>query len=156
MPRSGAWMNTVKVVMGFLEVAAAVKFLRAAELLAFGQAQVLTYDLALGLYVALSVICGLYLLGLFRLPHDHDPPEHVGVPRMILSVLFLGLALYLTPALFKLDPERKQRPTGTVFAWLDSFLLPEQQDQHLASLARGLEEARDKRKLVFIDFTGVS
>jgi thiol:disulfide interchange protein DsbD len=155
MPKSGSWMNTVKVVMGFLEVAAAIKFLRACELLAFGQAQFLTYDLALGMYVALSVACGLYLLGLFRLPHD-EPPEHLGVPRMVVSILFLSLAFYLAPALFKLSADQKQRPNGAVFAWLDSFLLPDLQERRLGSLAEGLSEARDKRKLVFIDFTGIS
>lgn len=157
MPRSGAWMNTVKVVMGFLELAAAVKFLRATELLAFGEAHLLTYDLAMGLYVALSALCGLYLLGLFRLPHDHDVPEHLGVPRLLVSLMFLALALYLTPALFKVEGERRQRPGGSVFAWLDSFLLPEQSGEgHTGSLAEGLREARDKRKLVFLDFTGLS
>jgi thiol:disulfide interchange protein DsbD len=155
MPKSGSWMNTVKVVMGFLELAAAIKFLRACELLAFGQAQFLTYDLALGMYVALSLASGLYLLGLFRLPHD-EPPEYLGVPRMVVSILFLSLAFYLTPALFKLNADQKQRPNGTVFAWLDSFLLPDLQERRLGSLAEGLKEARDKRKLVFIDFTGLS
>jgi thiol:disulfide interchange protein len=155
LPKSGSWMNTVKVVMGFLEVAAAIKFLRACELLAFGQAHFLTYDLALGMYIALSVACGVYLLGLFRLPHD-EPPEHLGVPRMVVSILFLSLAIYLTPALFKVSADQKQRPNGTVFAWLDSFLLPDLQERRLGSLAEGLKEARDKRKLVFIDFTGIS
>jgi thiol:disulfide interchange protein DsbD len=155
MPKSGSWMNTVKVVMGFLELAAAVKFLRATELLAFGQAQLLTYDLGLGMYVALSLACGLYLLGVFRLPHD-EPPEHLGVPRMVVSILFLSLAFYLTPALFKINADQKQRPNGSVFAWLDSFLLPDLSERRLGSLAEGLKEAEDKRKLVFIDFTGLS
>jgi thiol:disulfide interchange protein DsbD len=155
MPKSGSWMNTVKVVMGFLEVAAAVKFLRASERLMFGQAEFLTYDLALGMYVALALACGLYLLGLFRLPHD-EPPEHLSVPRMIVAVLFLSLACYLAPALLKLTGDQKQRPAGTVFAWLDSFLLPDKTDHAYGSLAEGLREATDKRRLVFINFTGVS
>jgi thiol:disulfide interchange protein DsbD len=155
MPKSGSWMNTLKVVMGFLEVAAAVKFLRASERLMFGQAEFLTYDLALGMYVALALACGLYLLGLFRLPHD-DAPEHLGVPRMIFAVLFLSLACYLAPALLKLTGDQKQRPTGTVFAWLDSFLLPDKTDHAYGSLVDGLREAADKRRLVFINFTGVS
>jgi thiol:disulfide interchange protein DsbD len=155
MPKSGSWMNTVKVVMGFLEVAAAVKFLRAGERYIFGQAEFLTYDLALGIYVALALACGLYLLGVFRLPHD-EPPEHLGVPRMIFAVLFLALACYLAPALLKLDPDRKQRPAGVVFAWLDSFLLPDKTDHNFGSLQVGLKEAADKRKLVFINFTGVT
>jgi thiol:disulfide interchange protein DsbD len=155
MPKSGSWMNTVKVVMGFLEVAAAVKFFRASERYMFGQAEFLTYDLALGMYVALALACGLYLLGVFRLPHD-EPPEHLGVPRMIFAVLFLSLACYLAPALLKLDPDRKQRPAGVVFAWLDSFLLPDKTDHNFGSLQVGLKEAADKRKLVFINFTGVT
>lgn len=154
MPKSGSWMNTVKVVMGFLEVAAAIKFLRAAELLAFGEANLLTFDLSLGLYVALSLLCGLYLLGLYRLPHD-DPSEHLGVPRLLVSALFLGLALYLIPGLFKLDAEKRQRPVGAVFAWLESFLLPEV-SEHIGSLAEGLKEAEKQGKLVFVDFTGIS
>ena len=155
MPRSGSWMNTIKVVMGFLELAAAVKFLRATELLAFGQAQVLTYDLALWSYVALILLCAVYLLGVFRLPHD-EPPEHLGVPRMIVSALFLSLALYLLPGLFKADGDRKQRPTGSVFAWLDSFLLPDLVEQRLGSLPEALQLAQQRHKLVFLDFTGLS
>lgn len=169
LPKSGSWMNTIKVVMGFLELAAAVKFLRATELLAFGQGQLLTYDLALGLYVALCLVCGLYLLGLFRLPHD-DPAEHLGVLRMLFGVLFLGLALYLVPALFSIDSEQKQRPRGTVFAWIDSFLLPDPANQssdrsakevkqanpHIGSLPEGVKLAQERHTLVFLDFTGLS
>jgi thiol:disulfide interchange protein DsbD len=174
LPKSGAWMNTLKVVMGFIEMAAAVKFFRAGELLAFGQATLLTYDLALGMYVALSLACGLYLLGLFRLPHD-DPPEHLGVPRLLFSLAFLSLALYLTPGLFKRDSGESQRPSGTVFAWLDSFLLPDETDASATGpaaggsspaspgalvwktdLKEGLQDAADKRRLVFVDFTGMS
>lgn len=154
LPKSGSWMTTVKVVMGFLELAAAVKFFRASELLGFGQAQLLSYDLALGLYVALSLLCGLYLLGLFRLPHD-EPPEHLGVPRMVVAGLFLALALYLAPGLLKVNADQRQRPGGSVFAWLDSFLLPDKTDKHLGNLAEALQESKDKRKLVFVNFTGV-
>src|SRR5262249_39055734 len=127
----------------------------ASELLAFGEAQFLTYDLALGMYVALALACGLYLLGLFRLPHD-EPPEHLGVPRMVIAVVFLSLAFYLAPALFKLTADQSPPPTGSVFAWLDSFLLPDPSERRIGSLAEGLNEAADKRKLVFIDFTGLS
>jgi thiol:disulfide interchange protein DsbD len=174
LPKSGSWMNTVKVVMGFLELAAALKFLRAGELVYNGEAQFLTYDLVLGLYVALSILCGLYLLGLFRLPHDDAPAEHLGVPRLLFSLAFLGLGLYLMPALFRYGGGEKQRPTGKVFAWLDSFLLPDLTDEAgmasdsgnggkpahqlawLGDLKKGLAEAEAKQKLVFVDFTGLT
>jgi cytochrome c biogenesis protein CcdA len=181
VPKSGAWMNALKVVMGFLELAAALKFLRAAELLGSGKAQFLTYDLVLGMYVALALLCGLYLLGLYRLPHDHDSPEHLGVPRLLFSLVFLSLAFYLMPALFKQGTGEPQRPTGTVFAWLDAFLLPEPPDiansvergapsaersalgasrstplAWVGNLQKGLQIAREQKRLVFIDFTGLT
>ncbi len=176
MPKSGSWMNTIKVVMGFVEMAAALKFLRAGELLWFGRAEILTYDLVLGMYVALSLLCGLYLLNLFRLPHDYDAPEQLGVPRLVFSLLFLSLAFYLTPALFKGSGGEQQRPRGKVFAWLDSFLLPDPVDESsvadtgngtskspvsgrltwLGNLNDGLQKAKENEKLVFIDFTGLS
>jgi thiol:disulfide interchange protein len=157
MPKSGSWLNSVKVVMGFLELAAALKFLRAGELVTLPEPEFLTYDFVLGLYIALSLLCGLYLLGVYRLPHD-TPGESLSVPRLLFSLAFLGLAFYLTPALFKYgDKGKSQRPTGTVFAWLDSFLLPDEAESDLpwiGSLADGLKKARAERKFVFVDFTG--
>ncbi len=162
LPKSGSWLNTVKVVMGFLELAAAFKFLRAAEINYFTVSQFLTYDLVLGIYIALAVACGLYLLGVYRLPHDHGAPESLSVPRLLFSIAFLGLALYLTPALFKTavaNPqqrvvERQVRPDGTVFAWLNAFLLPEKSDlPWVGDLRKGLQTAKAEDKLVFLDFT---
>ena len=156
MPKSGSWMNTVKVVMGFLELAAAIKFLRAGELVILPHPALFTYDFALGLYIAISLLCGLYLLGVYRLPHD-TPTEHLGVPRLLFSLAFLGLAFYLAPALFKGERGQSQRPGGEVFAWLDSFLLPEEQESDLpwvGNLKQGLEAAKKQGKYVFVDFTG--
>ncbi|HEV2949564.1 MAG TPA: hypothetical protein VGX70_19460, partial [Gemmataceae bacterium] len=133
-------------------------------------------DLVLGMYVALSLLCGLYLLNLFRLPHDYDAPQQLGVPRLVFSLLFLSLAFYLTPALFKVSGGEQQRPRGRVFAWLDSFLLPDPIDESsladtgngagkspgsgrlawLGNLDDGLQKAKENDKLVFIDFTGLS
>jgi thiol:disulfide interchange protein len=173
LPRSGSWMNTLKVVMGFIEVAAALKFLRGAELVYFHSTSILTFDLVLGMYVALAVACGLYLLGLFRLPHDYEAPQMLGVPRLLFSLAFISLGLYLLPGLFKQGDDQRQRPRGEVFGWIESFLLPDNppakpqaakadrgQPQPSAELAWGgelksaLQEARDKRKYIFIDFTG--
>jgi thiol:disulfide interchange protein len=181
LPKSGSWMNTIKVVMGFLELAAALKFLRAGELIRFGHATLLTYDFVLGLYVGLTLLCGLYLLSVYRLPHDDPPTGHLGVPRLLFSLVFLSLGFYLLPGLFKQNDGQQQRPNGAVFAWLDSFLLPEVPDGDLAAptgargsaesltgaapanhltwtgnLQNGLQAALDKRKYVFLDFTGLT
>jgi thiol:disulfide interchange protein DsbD len=166
LPRSGTWLNSVKVVMGFLELAAALVFFRTSELVLLPKAALFTYDFVLGLWIAIALLCGAYLLNLFRLPHD-TPLEHLGVPRMLFGLLFVGLGLYLLPALFKGGAEgEKQRPNGVVYAWVDSFLLPEPQETRKDELAWGgdlkgaVEQARaerkrtGKRELVFIDFTG--
>src|SRR5262249_9670782 len=158
MPKSGSWLNTVKVVMGFLEFAAALKFFRSSELVLLDKPVLFTYDLVLGLYVALALLCGLYLLGVYRLPHD-SPQEHVSVPRLLFSMAFLGLGFYLMPGLFKSGEARaNQRPNGAIFAWLDSFLLPDGRS-HLpwtGDLDQGLKEALAQGKRVFVDFTGVT
>src|SRR5262249_36641469 len=151
------------VVMGFLELAAALVFFRTSELVLLPKAALFTYDLVLGLWIGIALLCGLYLLNLFRLPHD-TPAEHVGVPRMLFGLLFVPLGFYLLPALFKGGEGEKQRPNGIIYAWVDSFLLPEPQEGRKGGLAwggdlkRAVEDARQEakrtgqRQLVFVDF----
>src|SRR5262249_37566350 len=115
-----------KVVMGFLELVAGLTFLRGGELVAFGEASFFTYDLVLAAYVATSLLCGVYLLNLFRMPHDDEPPERIGVVRLLFSFLFLSLGFYLLPGLFRVNNADKQRPAGVVFNWIDAFILPDE------------------------------
>jgi thiol:disulfide interchange protein DsbD len=167
MPKSGSWLNAVKVVMGFLELAAAFKFFRGAELLqTSGEVTLFSYDFVLGIWIALSILCGLYLIGLFRLPHD-TPSDNIGVPRLLFSAAFLCLAVYLMPALFKVDSEgTPQRPGGAVYAWIDAFLLPESQRGHddrslIADVNYAVAKSREHLqktgtpRRIFVDFTGV-
>ncbi|MEJ5276692.1 MAG: hypothetical protein WHU94_12350 [Thermogemmata sp.] len=165
LPRSGQWLDTIKVVMGFLELAAAAKFLRTAELRWLPEAAYCTYDAVLAGWIALSAVCGLYLLGLFRLPHDEES-HPIGVPRLLLALGFLSLAAYLTPALFVGPDGKPQRPRGAVFAWIDAFLLPEpSREGELPwsydlpeSVQRLVQEARKsgRPQPLFLDFTGVT
>src|SRR5207344_1881167 len=69
LPKSGGWLDSVKVVMGFLELAAALKFFRTAELGVFSPAEYFTFDLVLAGWVGIALACGLYLLNAYRLPH---------------------------------------------------------------------------------------
>ena len=167
MPKSGAWLNSVKVVMGFLELAAALKFFRTGELVnAAASASPFTYDLVLGLWIALCILCGLYLLGIYRLPHD-SPVENLSVPRMLLACCSWGW-LYLTPALFTVPAEGRShgRAKPVVYAWVDSFLLPDSGrppgEVWTGNLEYAISDAREhvKRtgqpKLIFVDFTGKS
>jgi len=166
MPKSGSWLNSVKVVMGFLELAAAFKFLRLGEIVIHPPI-FFTYDVVLGIWIALSFLCGLYLLGIFRLPHD-SPVEHIGVPRLLFATLFVGIGVYLVPAMFKANAEGEaQRPGGVVYAWVDSFILPDAPPAHAkgelpwqGNLRQAVDELVDLRKrtgqrrFIFIDTTG--
>jgi thiol:disulfide interchange protein DsbD len=113
-------------------------------------------------WVAISVACGLYLLNAYRLPHDEEKPN-IGVPRLVVAVLFLGLAAYLAPALFKGPDGKPQRPGGVVFAWVDAFLLPDPTgaDEWGTDLPAALDRTRQEAekgkqpaKPIFLDFTG--
>jgi thiol:disulfide interchange protein DsbD len=112
----------------------------------------------------------LYLFGLYRLPHDYEAPETIGVPRMMFGLAFITLGVYLMPGLFKTADGEAQRPRGTVFAWIESFLLPEidsptargkapgssQQLTWHHKLNEALAEAKRDNKLVFVDITGIA
>ena len=105
MPRSGDWMNTVKVVGGLVEIGAALKFLNTAEL-GYVTPENAWFDahVVLTSWIVLSAVCGFYLLGFFRTDHDHDEVK-VGPGRMVFGSLFLGMALYMAPALFGRPPK---------------------------------------------------
>ncbi len=106
MPRSGDWMNSVKVVGGLVEIGAALKFLNTAEVGWIGVPENAWFDseVVLTAWIVLSAVCGVYLLGLFRTDHDYDDVK-VGPGRIVFGCVFLGLALYLAPALFGRPPQ---------------------------------------------------
>ena len=105
MPRGGDWMNAVKVVGGLVEIGAALKFVNTAEQ-SFSTAEDAWFNapVVLTCWIALSFVCGLYLLGVFRTDHDHDEVK-VGPGRLVFGSGFLGLGLYLLPALFGHAPQ---------------------------------------------------
>jgi thiol:disulfide interchange protein len=105
MPRSGDWMNAVKVVGGLVEIGAALKFVNTAEL-AWVTPENAWFDaqLVLTTWVVLSVVCGTYLLGLFRTDHDLDEVK-IGPGRLMCGSFFLVLALFMAPALFGHVPQ---------------------------------------------------
>jgi thiol:disulfide interchange protein len=94
MPRSGGWLNTVKVTLGFLELALAFKFLSNADLV--WQAGWLKREMFIAIWVGISFVTALYLLGLFRMPHDSNT-DRVSVPRLLFSIVFFIFGFYLLP-----------------------------------------------------------
>jgi thiol:disulfide interchange protein len=172
MPKSGGWLNVVKVTLGFLELALALKFFSIAD-----QAYhwgLLDRDINIALWVVIFGLLGLYLLGKLRLPHD-SPVEKVSVPRLLMAIGVFTFVVYLIPGLW-----------GAPLKSLAGYLPPQHtNDFDLVALARSAKQnevcdepkyadflhlphgltgyfdyeqalacAREQNKPVFIDFTG--
>ncbi len=154
MPRAGGWMNSVKVAMGFLEVAAAMKFISNVDLV--WKWGIFTRDVVLAVWIAIGVVLTLYLLGKFQLSHD-SKPERLGALRMFSAVVTLAVSFYLLTGLF-----------GAKLGELESFLPPdlgksssrlrgpgENEPKWLKDDYPGaLAKAKAENKKVFVDFTG--
>ncbi len=147
LPKSGGWLNSTKVVMGFLEIAAAMKFFSNADLI--WNWGVFTTPVVLASWVVLAVLTGLYILGRVRLPHE-SPVGKVGAARWLFGALFLALALVMAPGFWKIPPPNL----------IDSYLptpIALKQQEKLAwgnDYAAALKQAKAEGKNVFIDFTG--
>lgn len=155
LPKSGGWLNSVKVTMGFLELGAAMKFISNVDLV--WQWGIFTNQVVLSVWIVLSFMMGFYLLGKIKLPHDSDI-DRIGVPRLMLSIIFISFGLYLSGGLFG-------RP---LHGLIDSYLPPvvdasreniviessEESFEWIDSLDDGLIIAAKENKPVFIDFTG--
>jgi thiol:disulfide interchange protein len=180
LPRSGGWLNTVKVVLGFVELMLALKFLSMVDL-AYHWG-VLTRDVYLVLWIVLSALLGLYLLGKFRLSHD-SALEHLSVGRLLMAVMAFSFMTYLIPGLFGaplpllagyLPPQSSHdfsiasNEGGRVGAIVAQAALPTQCEApryaEFLELPHGLNGyfdleqakrcARAQHKPIFIDFTG--
>jgi len=97
LPKSGGWLNSVKVVLGFLELALAFKFLSIADLVYHWG--ILDRDIFLVIWIVIFGALGLYLLGKIRLPHD-SPVETIGVPRLLLALVTFMFVVHMIPGLF--------------------------------------------------------
>ncbi|MDA8820151.1 protein-disulfide reductase DsbD family protein [Schleiferiaceae bacterium] len=97
LPSSGGWLNTVKVTLGFLELAFALKFLSTADLV--WQAHWLERELFLAIWVAIAFMTAFYLLGAFRMPLD-SPVTTISVPRLSFAMVFMILGFYMLPGIF--------------------------------------------------------
>jgi len=97
LPKSGGWLNSVKVVLGFLEVALALKFLSVADLVMHWG--ILDREVFIALWIAVALLLALYLLGKLKFSHDSDL-AYVSVPRLFLAIITLSFAIYLIPGMW--------------------------------------------------------
>ena len=153
LPRAGGWMNSVKVSMGFLEVAAAMKFISNVDLV--WKWGIFTRDVVIAFWVAIGIILTMYLLGRFQLSHD-SKPERIGAFRLASAIICLAVSFYLVTGLF-----------GAKLGELEAFLPPDLNNTSTRMLGTGeelqwmkndyegaLARAKAENKRVFVDFTG--
>ena len=150
MPKSGGWLNSVKVVLGFLELALSLKFLSVADL-AYGWG-ILDRETFLALWIVIFALLGMYLLGKITLPHD-DQVERIGVGRMMLAMVSLAYAVYLVPGLWGAPCHSAAAfapPLTTQdFNLYDNEVHPDAHDYEIA-----MQMAQTAGKPVLVDFSG--
>lgn len=150
MPKSGGWMNVIKVVLGFLELAFALKFLSVADL-AYGW-RILDRETFLALWIVLFALLGCYLLGKIKFPHDDDDTK-VSVPRFFMALLSLAFAVYMIPGLWG-APLKAVSAFAPPMKTQDFNLYTNEVHAKFDDYDTGMEYAQRNRKPVMIDFTG--
>ncbi|MBC8196670.1 MAG: thioredoxin family protein [Candidatus Marinimicrobia bacterium] len=156
LPQSGGWLNSVKVIMGFLELGAAFKFFSNTDLV--WQLGIFTRPMVLASWTIIAILMGVYLLGKIRLPHDSQL-EIIGVPRLMMSIACLSFGLYLSTGLFG----------QPIHGLIDSYLPPDftyvekSNTESISShenlkwyedFEEGMAKSKETQIPVFLDFTG--
>ena len=150
MPKSGGWMNAIKVVLGFLELAFALKFLSVADL-AYGW-RLLDRETFLALWIVIFGLLGFYLLGKIKFPHDDDSTK-VGVGRFFLALISLAFAVYMVPGLWG-APLKAVSAFAPPMQTQDFNLYDDEVHAKFQDFDEGMKYARENHKPVIIDFTG--
>ena len=150
MPRSGGWMNVIKVVLGFIELAFALKFLSVADL-AYGW-HILDRETFLALWIVLFGLLGFYLLGKLKFPHDDDDTK-VSVPRFFLALASLAFAVYMVPGLWG-APLKAVSAFAPPLQTQDFNLYADEVHAKFTDYDTGMAYARQQGKPVMLDFTG--
>lgn len=162
LPKSGGWMNRVKVTLGLLELAVVVKFLSVADI-GFspeGLPRYLDYHMAMGIWIAIGIVIALYLLHIFRTSHD-TPSESVPAFQCLIAIGFLCTSAYITVGLFSANP-----PRGALWQQIVAFAPPQLEIDGLFIDHDGLKysldfdaavaSAENSQQPMFLDFTGVN
>jgi len=150
MPKSGGWMNVIKVSLGFLELAFALKFLSVADL-AYGWG-ILDRETFLALWIVIFGLLGFYLLGKIKFPHDDDE-DHVSVPRFFLALFSLAFAVYMVPGLWG-APLKAVSAFAPPMNTQDFNLYKNDVHAQFDDYEAGMEYAKRNGKPVMLDFTG--
>ena len=150
VPKSGGWMNVVKVTLGFIELAFALKFLSVADL-AYGW-HILDREVFLSLWIVIFGLLGFYLLGWLKFPHD-DEDRRTNVPRFFLALISLAFAVYMIPGLWG-APLKAISAFAPPMNTQDFNLQKTTTEARFTDYEQGMAAARAEEKPVMIDFTG--
>jgi len=155
LPKSGGWLNTVKVVLGFLELAMAFKFLSNADLVE--QWGFIKRELFFGIWILIGIAIVLYLLGFIRFPHDDAKPVRSNL-RMVFAGLFATITLLLIPGVTNTRMANiswiSGFPPPVCYSLYEHPVLCEKSIEPLRDYEEALRLAREQKKPVLIDFTG--
>lgn len=149
--RGGSWMNTVKVTLGFVELAFSLKFLSVADL-AYGW-HILDRETFLALWIALFAILAFYLFGCIKFPHDDEDERHTTVPRFFIGLCSLAFAIYMIPGLWG-APCKAVSAFAPPISTQDFNLDTDKVEPHYKDYEAGMAYARQTGKPVMLDFTG--
>lgn len=174
LPKSGGWLNTVKVVLGFLELALAFKFLSNADLVL--QAHWLEREVFIAIWMAIFLGLAFYLFGKIRLPHDYQAVEKIAVSRLFLGLTSLVFVIYMLPGLFGAPlklisafvPPLSYSESPMGLGKSSNVIVSRQADNlpdgaelfvpynfiHFKNYEKGLAYAKSVNKPVLLDFTG--
>ena len=155
LPKSGAWMNTIKVVLGFIELALALKFLSKADLVS--KTFLLKRELFIGIWILITIGLTLYLFGKIRFPHDNKN-EKISTPRKIFGIAGIGLLIYLIQGLFPSERPKLKLLSG-ILPPINVSYLHNEKDGFLGihpihDYFEAINTAQRENKPVLIDFTG--
>ncbi|GAB1415288.1 cytochrome c biogenesis protein CcdA [Paludibacter sp.] len=150
MPKSGGWLNKVKVVLAFLELALALKFLSVADL-AYGW-RILDREVFISLWIVIFTLLGFYLLGKIRFPHD-DETKHTSVLGTFLAIISLSFAVYMVPGLWG-APLKSISAFAPPLTTQDFNLYDDQVHAQFSDFESGMKYANERSKPVVIDFSG--
>lgn len=160
MPKSGNWMNCVKVSLGFLELAFALKFLSVADL-AYGW-RILDREVFLSLWIVIFALLGAYLIGWLRFPHDEDEYDDCGnvvvnhrtsVTRFFMALASFAFAIYMVPGLWG-APCKAVSAFSPPMSTQDFNLYENEVHAQFTDYDAGMEYAKQHGKPVMVDFTG--
>lgn len=152
LPKSGSWLNTVKVVLGFIELALALKFLSNADLVAHWG--IIKREVFFGIWILIFIGLASYLMGWIRFPHD-DRNQKISIPRKIIALVVFAFTMYIAPGVSNTKAAHISLVSGFPPPVCYSLYKdPVNCDEPLTDYEEALKMAREQNKPILIDFTG--